>query len=68
MWHKVGTMLTQVCNIGDCLKSFSNGLYQSTAHRVINSDASRSRVSVPFFYEPDFEAMVEPIAQLCGDG
>jgi isopenicillin N synthase-like dioxygenase len=24
------------------------------------------RVSVPFFYEPNFDAWVEPIPQLCG--
>ena len=59
---------TLVCNIGDCLKFFSNGRYQSTPHRVINGDPSRSRVSCPFFYEPAFEAVVEPIAELCLEG
>ncbi len=47
-----------VCNIGDMLKVYSNGLYEPTAHRVINADPSRSRVSIPFFYEPAFEAQV----------
>ena len=61
-------MTIQVCNIGDCLKFYSNGLYQSTAHRVIHDDPSRSRMSVPFFYEPSFEAVVEPIAALYRDG
>ena len=55
-----------VCNIGDCLRFWTNGEYQSTPHRVVNSDPLRSRVSVPFFYEPAFEAIVEPVSELCG--
>ena len=31
---------------------------------MINMDPTKSRVSVPFFYEPCFEAVVEPAAQL----
>ncbi|DBA89756.1 TPA: hypothetical protein ACH3X2_004633 [Trebouxia sp. C0005] len=51
---------TFVCNIGDMLKVWSNGLYKPTPHRVINADPSQSRVSIPFFYEPCYEAIVEP--------
>lgn len=36
------------------------GLYQSTPHRVLNADPTRSRVSIPFFYEPAFDAQVGP--------
>ncbi|KAK9819032.1 hypothetical protein WJX74_007795 [Apatococcus lobatus] len=54
-----------VCNIGDMLKVWSNGLFQPTVHRVINSDPAKSRVSIPFFYEPAYEAVVEPLPQLC---
>ncbi|XP_042395732.1 2-oxoglutarate-dependent dioxygenase 33-like isoform X1 [Zingiber officinale] len=50
---------TFVCNIGDMLKIWSNGLYESTLHRVINN-SSKYRVSVAFFYEPNFDASVEP--------
>ena len=42
------------------------GDYQSTPHRVINLDRTKSRVSVPFFYEPAFEAVVQPIQQIQG--
>lgn len=49
---------TFVCNVGDMLKVYTNGLYEPTPHRVINADPSRSRVSIPFFYEPAFEAEV----------
>lgn len=47
-----------MCNVGDMLKVYTNGLYEPTPHRVINADPSRSRVSIPFFYEPAFEAQV----------
>ena len=47
------------------LRIWSNGIYQPTAHRVINADPAASRVSVPFFYEPAFEAIVAPLPQLC---
>jgi isopenicillin N synthase-like dioxygenase len=55
---------TFVCNIGDMLKVWSNGLYQPTLHRVVNVDPSRSRVSVPFFYEPAFSTRVTPPQEL----
>jgi isopenicillin N synthase-like dioxygenase len=39
-----------------------------TPHRVLNSHASSSRVSIPYFYEPAFEARVAPIPQLAAAG
>lgn len=42
------------------LRIWSNGRYSPTLHRVINTDAQRSRVSVPFFFEPNFGAEVAP--------
>eukprot|EP00877_Chromochloris_zofingiensis_P001590 jgi/Chrzof1/11431/Cz05g36140.t1 len=56
-----------VCNIGDMLKVWTNGLYRPTVHRVINSDPSQSRVSIPFFYEPCYETVVSPLPQFCRD-
>ncbi|CAA7055973.1 unnamed protein product [Microthlaspi erraticum] len=49
-----------ICNIGDMLKILSNGEYESTLHRVINN-SPRYRVCVGFFYETNFDAMVEPL-------
>ncbi|CAL4966752.1 unnamed protein product [Urochloa decumbens] len=54
---------TFVCNIGDMLKVWSNGIYQSTLHRVVNN-SPRYRVSVAFFYESNFDAAIEPV-QFC---
>lgn len=51
---------TFVCNIGDMLKILTNGLYESTLHRVINT-SPKYRVSVAYFYETNFDAAVEPM-------
>ncbi|EOA91875.1 hypothetical protein ACJQWK_03066 [Exserohilum turcicum] len=49
-----------VVNIGDMIERWTNGLWKSTLHRVIHR-GTRYRVSVPFFYEPAFEAVVRPL-------
>ena len=49
-----------VCNIGDMVQLLTNGAYKSTPHRVIHSSAG-SRISVPFFFEPNFDAVIEPL-------
>ncbi|KAM7264596.1 hypothetical protein ACFE04_002279 [Oxalis oulophora] len=51
---------TFVCNIGDMLKILTNGLYESTMHRVINN-SPKDRVSIPYFYETNFDVPVEPL-------
>ncbi|CAD6335691.1 unnamed protein product [Miscanthus lutarioriparius] len=51
---------TFVCNIGDMLKVWTNGIYQPTLHRVVNN-SPRYRVSVAFFYESNFDAAIEPV-------
>jgi len=59
---------TFVCNIGDMMRVYTNGAYNPTLHRVVNADPSRSRVSVPFFYETAFDAEVAPIPGLLRNG
>lgn len=49
-----------VCNIGDMLDRMTGGLYRSTPHRVKNR-SGRSRLSFPFFFDPNFHALVQPI-------
>ncbi|XP_073274465.1 homoarginine-6-hydroxylase 2-ODD-C23 isoform X2 [Primulina huaijiensis] len=51
---------TFVCNIGDMLKILTNGLYESTLHQVINNSPNY-RVCVAYFYEPNFDAAIEPM-------
>lgn len=43
---------TFVVNLGDALAHWTNDLYKSTLHRVVNA-SGRERYSVPYFYEGD---------------
>ncbi|KAJ3763697.1 Clavaminate synthase-like protein [Lentinula raphanica] len=47
-----------VCNIGE-REIWSNGLYKSTLHRVVHRG---SNYRVPFFFEPNFDALVKPLS------
>lgn len=49
-----------VCNIGDMLDYLTGGYYRSTPHRVLNT-SDKSRLSFPFFYDLDFDAIPIPI-------
>ncbi|GAA5967201.1 hypothetical protein JCM11641_000476 [Rhodosporidiobolus odoratus] len=51
---------TFVVNVGEMVEVYSAGLYKATLHRVIHK-APSYRVSIPFFYEPSFEAVIEPL-------
>ena len=46
-----------VCNIGDCLMRWSNDVYVSNLHRVVNS-SGRERYAIAFFGDPAFDALV----------
>lgn len=47
-----------VVNIGHMWETWTNELYQATLHRVIHK-GDNYRVSIPFFYEPAFDAVVK---------
>lgn len=49
---------TFVINIGDMLALWSNDLFVSTPHRVINTSGSE-RYSIAVFYDPDYDVTVE---------
>jgi isopenicillin N synthase-like dioxygenase len=52
-----------VCNVGDMLERMTSGHYRSTPHRVRNT-SGRDRLSFPFFYDPGWDALVEPVPGL----
>ncbi|KAL7435502.1 hypothetical protein ACHAXM_005191 [Skeletonema potamos] len=55
-----------VINVGDMLSHWTSGVYASTVHRVESPSSSSGyhRYSVPFFFNPDHDAVVEPILNL----
>ncbi|QKW32687.1 isopenicillin N synthase family oxygenase [Actinomadura sp. NAK00032] len=58
-----------VINIGDLLALWTGGRWVSTMHRVINpaeTDTS-SRLSVPFFFQPNHDAVVEPLRPITSE-
>ena len=52
-----------VCNIGDMLERVTGGAYVSTPHRVQNR-GDALRLSLPFFFDPSWDARVHPIEGL----
>ncbi len=56
-----------IVNIGDCLMRWTNDVYVSTPHRVVNRSA-RERYSIAFFYDPNPDAMVETIPSCVREG
>jgi len=53
---------TLVVNVGEVLKVWSDGIFSSTVHRVINRSGKR-RFSIPFFMYPSYDAVIQPLMQ-----
>jgi isopenicillin N synthase-like dioxygenase len=51
-----------VINVGDMMMWWSNGRYLSNLHKVRNT-SGRERFSVPFFANPDGEAIIEALPE-----
>ncbi|HUI16607.1 MAG TPA: 2-oxoglutarate and iron-dependent oxygenase domain-containing protein [Alphaproteobacteria bacterium] len=49
---------TFVCNIGEMMARWTNDLFLATQHRVVSRHAG-SRYSVPFFFHPNPEVMID---------
>jgi isopenicillin N synthase-like dioxygenase len=54
-----------ICNVGDCLMRWTNDVFVSTPHRVINP-RGRERFSVAFFLDPNPEAVVDCLPTCTG--
>ena len=57
-----------VINIGDLMALWTGGRWTSTMHQVVNPErgSTLSRLSIPFFYQPNHDAVVEPMAPMAG--
>ena len=53
-------------NVADFLMRWTNGVYRSTVHRVINQDPTKERYSVPFFFSINYDEKVETLPS-CAD-
>ncbi|MEM6307479.1 MAG: 2-oxoglutarate and iron-dependent oxygenase domain-containing protein, partial [Pseudomonadota bacterium] len=51
-----------VVNIGDMLEAWSNGIFRSTPHRVVNT--SPERFSLPYFVAANYDTMIAPFPEL----
>ena len=53
-----------VINVGDMLSHWTSSEYSSTVHRVISPSVSGDRYSLPFFFNPDHDALVKPLKSM----
>ena len=57
---------TFLINIGHMIQRWTNDYYRATVHRVV-SPRDKPRLSVPFFFEPNYDTVIEPIGKFCTD-
>jgi isopenicillin N synthase-like dioxygenase len=61
-----------VVNIGDLMQHWTNDRWVSTLHRVVNPPRDRAlgsrRQSIVFFYQPNYDALIECLPGCCGPG
>lgn len=58
---------TIVVNLADSLQVWTNDRYRAAVHRVVPMTAG-ARYSIPFFFNPQLDAVIEPIVELCDEG
>jgi isopenicillin N synthase-like dioxygenase len=51
---------TFVLNVGEVLKVWTDGIFSSTVHRVVNRSGKR-RYSIPFFMYPSYDAVIHTL-------
>jgi isopenicillin N synthase-like dioxygenase len=56
-----------IINVADFLMRWTNGLYKSTVHRVVNR-GSEARYSVPFFFSVNYDTLVETLPTCLAEG
>jgi isopenicillin N synthase-like dioxygenase len=61
-WVAVGPLDGSfVVNIGELLQLVSNGYFRATPHRVVSPPKGVQRISIAYFFNPAFEARIEPV-------
>lgn len=56
-----------IINVADFLMRWTNGVYRSTVHRVVNR-TSEERYSVPFFFSVNYDQIVETLPSCISPG
>ena len=51
-----------IINIGDMMEAWTNGIFRSTPHRVLN--LSPERFSMPYFVAANYDTVIEPFPSL----
>ncbi|KAF9303175.1 hypothetical protein BGZ74_004239 [Mortierella antarctica] len=49
---------TFIVTLGESVERLTDGAYQATVHRVLNSTSGQDRYSIPFFFDPALDAQI----------
>ena len=61
-WHLVESRRDAlVVNIGDIVQVWSNDQYKAALHRVVVANPALERYSIPFFLNPSYDTIYEPL-------
>lgn len=67
-WHRASYIPDAfIVNVADFLMRWTNGVYKSTIHRVVNR-SQEVRYSVPFFFSINYEEVVETLPTCLKEG
>ncbi|KAF1848097.1 flavonol synthase/flavanone 3-hydroxylase [Cucurbitaria berberidis CBS 394.84] len=67
-WH-IATFIPDsfIVNVADFLMRWTNGLYLSTVHRVVNR-GTEARYSVPFFFSVNYDTVIQTLPTCLKEG
>ncbi|CAO2647351.1 Nn.00g082730.m01.CDS01 [Neocucurbitaria sp. VM-36] len=67
-WHVASYIPDSfIVNVADFLMRWTNGLYKSTVHRVVNR-GTEARYSVPFFFSVNYDTVIETLPTCLKEG